>query len=193
MSDRSLRLVHQTTLLPNSPPPPRPSHNSRILPANGASGSLLPPPLNSELMLLVNKLQWLTSRRPVLLQTFGTMVDHLISKTDPKAPDLIPPGIPRLSPGPDLLLTVDRVTKEYTKYVEYTPGTMVVPSADILNRHIGDVVPSVAELFLEAIHVAHKDQRAVDIQYVIGCHERQAHVVVRDQVVALNIRAVKIG
>jgi hypothetical protein len=120
------------------------------------------------------------------------MVDHLIATTDPKAPSL-PPGLPRTSPCPDLLLTVDRVTKEYTKYVEYSPGTMVVPSTDILNRHIGDVVPSVAELFLEAIWTAHKDQRAVDIRYCIGQHERRAHVVVREQVVALNIQAVKIG
>jgi hypothetical protein len=120
------------------------------------------------------------------------MADNLIAKTDPGAHSL-PPGFPRLSPCPDLILTVDRVTKEYTKYVEYNPGTMVVPSCDILNRTIGDVVPAVAELFHEAIWVAHKEQRAVDVQYMIGPHERRAHVVVRDQVVALNITAVKIG
>jgi hypothetical protein len=120
------------------------------------------------------------------------MADNLIAKTDPGAHSL-PPGFPRLSPCPDLILTVDRVTKEYTKYVEYNPGTMVVPSCDILNRTIGDVVPEVAEMFHEAIWIAHKEQRAVDVQYMIGPHERRAHVVVRDQVVALNITAVKIG
>jgi hypothetical protein len=189
MPDRSIRLVHTTPLLPNSLPPPRRSLNSPLAPANGASVSPSLPPLNSELTLLVNKLQWLTSRRPVLLQTFGTMVDHLIAKTDPKAPSL-QPGLPRLSPGPDLILTVDRVTQEYTKYVEYTPGTMVVPSCDVLNRTIGDVVPSVAELFHEAIWTAHREQRAVSLEYAIGAHARRAHVVVRDQLVALNISAV---
>jgi hypothetical protein len=106
---------------------------------------------------------------------------------------LIPKDIPRQSPGPDLILTVDRVTKEYTNYHEYTPGTMVVAPSDVLNRCLGDVVPSVAELFHEAIHAAHKGRESVDIQYVIGPHERRARVVVSGQLAALNISAVKIG
>jgi hypothetical protein len=103
---------------------------------------------------------------------------------------LIPKDIPRQSPGPDLLLTVDRVTKKYLNYHEYTPGTMVVPSCDLLNRTMGEVVPSVAELFHEAIWTAHSEQRAVEIHYMLGRHERRAHVVVRDQLVALNISAI---
>jgi hypothetical protein len=106
---------------------------------------------------------------------------------------LIPKDIPRTSPCPDLILTVDRVTKEYTKYVEYTPGTMVVPSCDVLNRHIGDVVPTVAEMFNEAIWTAYRSRRAVDVEYVLGRHTRQAHVVVSGDMAALNIKAVNVS
>jgi hypothetical protein len=103
---------------------------------------------------------------------------------------LIPKDIPRQSPGPDLILTVDRVTKEYTEYREYTPGTMVVAPSDVLNRCIGDVVPTVAETFNQAIWAAQRGRQAVDIEYVLGRHHRQAHVVVNGDRVALNITAV---
>lgn len=123
------------------------------------------------------------------------MLDQLIARTlaDVAAGKLLPPGLSRQSPTSDLILTVDKVTKEYVHYKEFSAGTMVVAPALFLNRRMGDVLPEVAAVFDAAIWTANREQRAVDIRYEVNGHKRRAHVVVQGGLAALNIDVERTG
>lgn len=100
-------------------------------------------------------------------------------------PRVLPVG---LSPTADLSLTLDTITNKYIDYREYTPGTLLVAPADLLDRHLGDLVPGVAEVIERAAWEARRRRQPQEFTYELRERERAARVMVRDQRAVLSIR-----
>lgn len=97
-----------------------------------------------------------------------------------------------------MILTVDRVTKEYLEYQEPTPGSMLVAPVDLLGCRIGDAVPGIADVLEHAIWDAHRTKAPAIVEYVLRGRSRVARVIVRGDRAYLNInnvteQAAKIG
>lgn len=90
----------------------------------------------------------------------------------------------------DLVLTVDALTEEYIGYREVTPGSMIVSSSEMLGKRLGDVVPSIADMFHEAMWAAGRDHSTIRLAYALRGHNRIAHVSVLKGKALLHISAV---
>lgn len=102
---------------------------------------------------------------------------------------LVPKEIQRTSPGPDLVLTIDKNTKEYTTYKEYTPGCLLVAPCDLLGYRMGDVAPAVAEVLERAIWETEKAGAPVEVNYTFRDFNRLGSVFTRGDLAHINIKA----
>lgn len=101
--------------------------------------------------------------------------------------------LPLERPAADLSLTLDRPTLEYIGYREFTLGSLVVPSCEMLNRRMGDVAPDVAEAFERGIWQATQDDAPATFGYVIRGHDSLAVLTVRGQRVQIQIQRLRNG
>lgn len=104
-----------------------------------------------------------------------------------------PTLLPLTKPAADLSLTLDRPTLEYIGYREFTLGSMVVPSSEVMNRRLGDVVPEVADVFERNVWHATVSGESTEFDYVLRGYDSHAHVTVQAQRVSILIQRLKHG
>lgn len=181
MPERLLQLVHSVHSKPNVSfrNSRKPQQFSDKLPIPPPNRRIVSPTWRETLSTasLGNKMQWLAATHPFVLQTFDKMIDTVIEKhirDGGEPPDLASPS--PVEPESDLTYEIDRQTLEYVGYHEHTPGTMIIPSCNLLHRRMGDVAPEVADLFDRAIWTATKSGIPQQVSYRLRGHNRRATV-----------------
>lgn len=94
-------------------------------------------------------------------------------------------------PRADLSIRIDRITGKYTRYKEFTPGSLLVAPCDLLEHPFTEVVPGdIADKIDRAAWYAAKHERVEHFSYTLKNRTRRAYVSVHEQQIRMDINEV---